>query len=169
MSSPCYRATSVKYQCLINVMKANYAAKEKVKAVERNMIECCANVSFLKSIVEGTSMVEDELRDAEADLKGLETTFTNSLDVVPQLNHSDVTFTPYSELGGSDIEKAIPEGVDEFGSNVGFVIRTFLDARTSPAGAETGRASSDFEPTSPCFPNHETSHRILLLFLFLFY
>lgn len=136
--------TSVKYQRLISAIKAHYAAKEKAKAAELNVTECCANVPLLKSLVEGTSTIECEQRDVEADLEDLETTFIDSLGVVPPFNLSDVTFTPYPELGGSDIEHVIPEDVDEFGLNVGLVTGTSsLYPRNSPAGAKIAITSDE--------------------------
>ena len=72
--------------------------------------------------------MEDELRDVKTDMNGLETAFTEGLDAISPLNLSDVSFTPYPEVGASDSVQAAPKDVDKFGSNAGLV------ARTSAAG-----------------------------------
>lgn len=132
------KAISVKYQHFINAMKAHHATKDKVKASELNVTECCANMSLLRSLVDGTSTIEGELKDAKEHLKDFEASFSYSLDDIPLFHLSDVTFTPYSELGRSDVGQMILEGVDEFGSNVGLMAgNASLDARIPPSKAET--------------------------------
>lgn len=98
------KTTSVKYQSVINDMKAHQVAKDKAKTTPINVTEFCTNVSLLRYLVKGTSTIEGELKDVKEDLQELEVTFTKNFDVVPLLNLSNVIFTPYSELSRSYVE-----------------------------------------------------------------
>lgn len=118
------KATSVKYQHLINAMKAYHTAKDKVKTAELDiMTECYTSIYLLRFLTKMTSTIEDELTSGEEDLGQLESTFTEAFNAIPPLNLPNVAFTPYSELGSSDVKQTILVTVDKFESNIGLMSR----------------------------------------------